>query len=541
MFRSGILTLFTLAMMAGIEVRGQQPAVLPSGAPVPVQDTTKPIQLIQADVFRMIKKDSSGGGELNILKGHVILRQGTTTFYCDSAIQDTKLNQIEAFGNIHINDRDSVHTYSQYLRYAGDTKQAVLRKKVKLTDGKGVLTTEELQYDLGSKIGTYLTGGRLVNGKTVLNSKEGYYYAETHEAYFKKDVRLVDPEYKMETDTLLYAVDQDLATFVAPTKIYDGRSTIRTKSGFYNLRTGNASFGDRPLIQDSTQTIVAEHILYDKKTGKGNAEGNVLYRDTAQGMTMLTGQAEFSSVTGEVLAYKKPVMILKQEKDSVYVAADTLFSTMQRDSTGKAIALKPKAGPVNAGNVTADSVRFFRAWYHVRIFSDSLQGVCDSLYYSSSDSVFRMFRDPVLWSQDNQLLGDTMYLFTKNKQPDQVVVFENGFAIGRTRENFHNQIRGTRINAGFLDGAIDYMRAKGSAESIYYLQDQDSAYAGMNYSRADAITMYFGPKGMKKVSWVNGVEGTTYPLRQIPAEKKFLRNFKWIEDRRPKTKWELFE
>jgi hypothetical protein len=39
---------------------------------------------------------------------------------------------------------------------------------------------------------------------------------------------------------------------------------------------------------------------------------------------------------------------------------------------------------------------------------------------------------------------------------------------------------------------------------------------------------------------VNGVEGTTYPFRQIPADKKELRNFKWQENRRPKTKYELF-
>jgi lipopolysaccharide export system protein LptA len=541
MRRSGSLLALCLVLLAFGTLKAQQPANIPPGAAAPTQDTTKIIQLIQADIFRMIKKDSLGGGELNILRGHVILRQGTTTFYCDSAIQDTKLNQFEAFGNIRINDRDSINTYSQYLKYTGDTKQAILRKKVKLTDGKGVLTTEELQYDLGAKIGTYLSGGKLVNGKTVLTSKEGYYYAETHEAYFKKDVKLVDPEYKMDTDTLLYSMEQEVATFVAPTTIYDGRSTIRTRSGFYDMKNGNASFGDRPVIQDSTQTIIAEHILYDKKTGKGNAEGNVLYRDSAQGVTMLAGQADFNSGSGEVLAYKKPVMILKQEKDSVYVSADTLFSTMMRDSTGKGVALLAKDTVRDGKTVSADSVRFFRAWYHVKIFSDSLQGVCDSLHYSTMDSVFRMYRDPVLWSKENQLLGDTMYLFTKNKKPDQVFVFENAFAIGRTRENFHNQIRGTRINAGFLDGTIDYMRAKGSAESIYYLQDQDSAYAGMNYSRADAITMYFGEKGLKKVTWVNGVEGTTYPLRQIPAEKKFLRNFRWIDDRRPKTRLELFE
>jgi hypothetical protein len=190
---------------------------------------------------------------------------------------------------------------------------------------------------------------------------------------------------------------------------------------------------------------------------------------------------------------------------------------------------------------STDSIRFFRAWHHVKIFSDSLQGVCDSLYYSSLDSTFRMFKDPVVWSKENQLTGDTIYLFTKNKKPDHLYVFENSFAISRTKENFFNQIKGNRLNGNFVNGDIDYMRAKGNAESVYYLQDNDSAYIGMNYARADAISMYFGKDGLKRVSWVNGVEGTTFPMNQIPAEKKTLRNFKWQDNRRPKTWLELFQ
>jgi hypothetical protein len=187
-----------------------------------------------------------------------------------------------------------------------------------------------------------------------------------------------------------------------------------------------------------------------------------------------------------------------------------------------------------------DTIRLFHAFRHVRIFSDSLQGVCDSLSYSSLDSVFRFFRDPVLWAKDSQVSGDTIYLFTKNKKAEQVFVFENGFSINRTPESYFNQIKGNRLNGYFKDGNIDYMRAKGNAESVYYLQDSDSAYIGMNYARADAISMYFVEKDLKKVTWVNGVEGTTYPFRQIPEDKKQLRNFNWQESRRPKTRFELF-
>jgi len=531
------------------------------------------------------------------------MQQGKTLFYCDSAVKDNITNQVEAFGNIHINDADSVHTYSQYLKFDGNTRIARLLKKVRLTDGKADLTTNELEYDLNAKVGTYLNGGKVVNKASVLTSKEGYYYADTREVFFKQDVKLTDPEYTMATDTLLYNINQELATFLAATTINDGKSTIRTRSGYYDLKNGNASFGNRPIIEDSTQQITAESIQYDKKSGEGLAEGNVVYRDTANGTTILAGYSRFNSNTKDVLATKNPLMILEQDNDSIFIAADTLLSlirvkgmdrpdTLVSTGTGKGpdslAATLPADSAVMAmskGTLTSDSpstqaqvaqkalapdslartqkpsvqkvialdsfasaktpaapdsVRLFHAFRHVRIFSDSLQGVCDSLSYSSADSVFRFYRDPVIWATDAQISGDTIYLLTKNKKADQVWVFENGFSINRTPESFFNQIKGNRLNGYFKDGSIDYMRAKGNAESVYYLQDDDSAYVGMNYARADAIGLYFVDRSLKKVTWVKGVEGTTYPFRQIPEDKKELRNFNWQESRRPKSRYELF-
>jgi lipopolysaccharide export system protein LptA len=538
-------------------------------------DTGKIVRILKADKLVFDRRDSLT--DKVILVGHVEMQQGKTLFYCDSAIKDNITNQVEAFGNIHINDADSVHTYSQYLRFDGNSRIARLQKKVRLTDGKADLTTNELEYDLNAKIGTYINGGKVVNKNSVLTSQEGYYYADTREVYFKDKVRLTDPEYTMATDTLLYNIDQELATFLAATTINDGKTTIRTRSGYYDLKNGNASFGNRPVIEDSTQQIIAEKINYDKKSGAGLAEGNVIYRDTAQGATILAGLAEFNSNTKQVLATRKPLLILKQNRDSIYITGDTLLSltvvdTAKGATDSAALASLPRTqkpdSVIGKANIPAkdtavivareqwktdtiqsvavmdtrktDSVRYFHAYRHVRIFSDSLQGVCDSLSYSSLDSVFRFFRDPVLWAKDSQISGDTIYLFTKNKKAEQVFVFENGFSINRTPESYYNQIKGNRLNGYFKDGNIDYMRAKGNAESVYYLQDSDSAYIGMNYARADAISMYFVEKDLKKVTWVNGVEGTTYPFRQIPEDKKQLRNFNWQESRRPKTRYELF-
>ena len=202
-------------------------------------DTSRIVHVIKADKFRLIDQDTT---KLNMFVGHVLIKQGNTTISCDSVVQNQLLNQIEAFGNVHINDADSVHTYSQYLKYLGDTRVAYLKKNVRLTDGKSSLTTNDLEYDLNSGIGVYKNNGKLVDGSNVLTSKEGFYYSDTKEAYFIRDVKLVSPDRTVATDTLLYNADQDLFTIVTPTTIKDGNTLIKTSSGFYDAKKRNGRF-----------------------------------------------------------------------------------------------------------------------------------------------------------------------------------------------------------------------------------------------------------------------------------------------------------
>jgi lipopolysaccharide export system protein LptA len=331
----------------------------------------------------------------------------------------------------------------------------------------------------------------------------------------------------MTTDTLLYNVNTEVANFVSPTVINDGKTKILTKSGFYDLKKGNASFTKRPVIIDSVQTVIADSIFYNKKTGEGLANGDVTYKDSAQGIFMRAGAAQFNNQSKSINAYKRPLMALKQNTDSIYIAADTLFSAyLKRDSTKK---------------IMVDTIRFFSAFYDVKIFSDSLQGKSDSLFYSGFDSTFSFYKEPVIWAEGSQISGDTIYLVTRNKKPDQVFVNENAYSINRTNEGLYNQLKGTNMNGQFINGEIDFLRAKGNSESLYYLQDDDSSYIGMNYAMADAITMKFINKELKRVTWVNGVSGTTYPMNKIPDDKKQLRNFKWLDALRPKTLEDLYK
>jgi hypothetical protein len=222
-----------------------------------------------------------------------------------------------------------------------------------------------------------------------------------------------------------------------------------------------------------------------------------------------------------------------------------LKDTIQQLTTGTDSSTATIANKVPDSAIVknkTDTIRYFIAFHHVRIFNDSLQSVCDSMYYSSSDSMFRLYRDPLVFANKSQVSGDTIHLYTKNKKADRIYAFYNGIIINKLNEEMYNQIAGRTLDGYFKDGNIDYMRAKGQpAESIFYPQDDDSAFTGMNRSSGEAIDVYFRDKEVHRVKFINDVNGTFYPINQIPADQKNLQGFKWLDARRPKNKLELFE
>lgn len=636
-------------ILAGICLLGIKPAVAQR------TDSSSVIHILHADTLNNITRDSI---QLARFIGHAAFRQGSTTIYCDSAFKNSLTNQLDAYGHVHINQADSVQVYGDYLHYEGNTKMATLKGNARLTDGKVTITGPQLDYDMNARIGTYDQGGRLVNGQSVLTSQEGFYYADTKDVYFKYNVLLVDPQYTLTTDTLLYNTDTKIATMVAPTTINDGTTVMYTTSGYYNTETGYGNFGNRPTIVDSASTITADNIETDKVTGYSYATGNMVYRDTANKMSLLANYGKVNQANKTVLATQHPLLILERSKDTLYMVADTLFSGVFRgdsitgpatrktidsmsrdtagprmpDSTGRpsiAAALRnrmPIAGdtarrqlhiqadslakkqdslaahiarqdtlladtlqtdvarprlpepdtlaPQAPGVVKKDTARaqpdslqqqplaktdslsppkpdttkqdttekrYILAYHHVRIFSDSLQGVADSVYYSSKDSIFRFYRDPVLWANNTQLTGDTIYLYTRNQAADKLILQPNGLIVNEAEpgQPLYNQIKGNIITGYFAGDAIDWMHVDGNAESIYYVKDDEGGFISVNKSLSAVINIHFTAGELNKVVFIKDPEGTMYPFTQRPKDELLLENFRWEIKRRPKSKYEL--
>jgi lipopolysaccharide export system protein LptA len=635
----------------------------------PAADTVREFEILRGPSMRSIHIDSIT--TLQTIAGGAIVKQGTTIFNADSMVVNPVTHIAEAFGNVHINQADSVQTYAQYLKYIGTEKMAYLKKDIRLNDKKSTLYTQELDYNLGTGIGNYYNGGKVVTGKTTITSKEGTYYSDTKDVYFKNSVEVTEPKNHILTDSLLYNMQSQKSSYTGNTNIKNKEVDIYTTQGTYDSNTGNAFFTSRTTVRDSSGRVyIANSMALDDKSGNAQLEGNAIVKDSANGFIVFGNQVFLNKKNNSFLATRKPVLIIIQKNDSTYIAADTIFSgyttviknedrilrrdsiistdsinvQLKTDSTNIADSLKhevpfkgnkkndsaivvspaadslrnnlhvdenmqsdsakivshiidsvkmrkneiqkeqiqkmnldtvrdsvpinkliPDSVAIDSSNIkpppklidSADSinnfqkdtvnksdsaVRYFLAFHHVRIFNDSLQSVCDSLFLSAKDSIFRLYYDPVVWSGHSQIAGDTIFLYTKNKKAERLYVFERGMIVNKTTQGFYNQMAGKTINGYFKNGVIDYMRVKGSqSESIYYAQDEDSAYLGMNRASGDVIDLYFKNDDLIKVLFVNDIKGKFYPMKQIPEDQRFLKNFIWLDDKRPKNKLELFE
>ena len=540
------------------------------------------LYILAADKQYLQKSDTN---QLVSYAGHVKVRQGKTLFYADSAIINPILNTLESFGNVHINDADSVHIYAQYLKYNGVEKKALLTTKVRLTDGKSTLTTENLTYDVNLKLGTYLNGGKVVNKKTTLTSTEGNYYGDSKDIFFYKNVLLVQPNGTIKTDSLQYNTITEISTFISPTIIKDKKGlTIKTKEGFYDIKRKIANLYKRSIIEDSTFSITADEIAIDSVNGLSEFRGNAVYRskDKKQGFDMIANNIKTNNKRSTIMATQIPLLIIKQGSDSIFITADTLFSgrvidlvkskkipavrpvpidTSTKKETLKAVIKDTvKVATVKttikkgSSKIFIDSVKlkleppvdstlkYFEAYKNVKIFSDSLQAVGDSLFFSGQDSVFRLFDNPLLWAQENQISGDTIYLFLKNKKPERLYVFENALSISKVdSSNYFNQVRGNSINALFDSaGQVDFLTAKGSAENIYYAQDEQKRFVGVNKNSSDLIEIIFTEGKPKRVKFINNLEGNLLPMRgKTNHDELKLKSFNWQDKLRPKSKFDI--
>jgi hypothetical protein len=181
----------------------------------------------------------------------------------------------------------------------------------------------------------------------------------------------------------------------------------------------------------------------------------------------------------------------------------------------------------------------FWSYKNVRIYKTDLQGIADSLFYSYRDTMMRMYYDPLLWNEGNQMEGDTVLIQLAYDEIDQVKFIRNAFVSMQSQGKLFDQIKGKIVTGFFEEGKMRRMLSDKNAESLYFGKNDDGAYIGGNYAQSDQIMVYMEEDEVSRITFIKKPEALFTPISQMADEDLYLRGFTWQTAMRPKGKWDL--
>lgn len=481
------------------------------------QKPTK-IKLIKANVLNY---DKSLGEKVQRLIGNVILKQDSTLLYCDSAYLYEVTNSFDGFGNVRIKASDTLNIYSQLLNYDGNTKLAELHQNVKLIDTRATLYTEHLWYDRNTNIAYYLTGGKIEDSTNTLTSTKGYYYTDLKEAYFKDSVVLVNPQYTMRTDTMLYHTETEVSHFLGPTFITSDDNLIYCENGWYDTRNDKSQFNKNAYFQTDEQKLEGDSLYYDRTLDFGQAFHDVVMTDTIQNMQIHGNYGEFRRKDGYSFLTDSAMAVMIDKKDSLFMHSDTLWIYFDSDQ----------------------KVKQMFAYHHTKFFRKDMQGMSDSLVYNFADSTIYLYKEPILWSGKSQLTADSIRITLKDNKIDTLALLGSSFINSMDdtlSQSTFNQIRGKTMVGYFKDNKMVEVKIFGNAESIFFIREETGGLTGINKTSSNDMNIYLKDNEVRVITPIKNVDAHMYPHDGLTEEELKLKDFKWIEGKRPLRKEDIF-
>lgn len=460
--------------------------------------------------------------DVQVLIGSVKLKHDSMYMFCDSALIYEKTNSVEAFGNVRMEQGDTLFIYGDYLYYDGMSQLAMLRENVRMINRNTVLTTDSLNYDRLYNLGYYFEGGTLTDEENVLTSVWGEYSPSTKLAVFNHEVKLVNPKFVLTSDTLKYSTESKIATILGPSDIVGDQNHIYSERGEYNTASEQAELLERSVLTNGGKKLTGDSLFYDRNLGYGEAFDNVQMNDTIN-RNMLTGDYCFyNELTGNALATRRAVAIDYSQGDSLFMHGDTLRLITYHLNT--------------------DSMyREMRVYHKVRAYRTDVQAVCDSLVYNSKDSCMSMYYDPILWHGSQQLLGEEIKVYMNDSTIDWAHIINQALLVEKKDSVHYNQVTGKEMKGFFVNGDMRRVEVNGNVLVVYYpVEEKDSSLIMMDYTEGSFLRLLLKDRKMEQGTFIGKTNGVAYPLDQIPADKYRLPPFVWFDYIRPLNKEDIF-
>lgn len=462
--------------------------------------------------------------DAQIVRGNVQFRQDNMLLWCDSAYFYQDQNAVDAYGHVRFKQGDTLSLTCNRANYEGMSQMMYARENVVLKHRRQTLYTDSMNYDRLYGQAYFFEGGRMIDGKDKLVSDWGRYDTNTRMAVFYYNVKMTSDKTTITGDTLYYDTRTSVAHITGPSTILSDGNEIQTDDAYFDNKADRAQLFNRSTVINGQKTITADTLYNNSETKESEGFGNVVFVDSENKNSLVADYVFYNDSIGYGMATRRAVMKdFSQGPDTLYAHADTL--------------------KLFSYNLDTDSVyRLVHGYDHVRAYRTDVQAMADSMVVDSRDSCLTLYRDPIVWNGNRQLLGEQIKVFMNDSTVRMAQVIGQALSIEQYDSLEHyNQLSSKQIDAFFDEGKIRRTVAYGNVRSIFYpVDDKDSTLTGLNYLETDTMRMFFTPE--RKLEYIKTTKATAtmYPMTQIPPDKYRLDSFAWFNDLRPVSKDDIF-
>ena len=505
-------------------------------------------------------------------RGNVVIKQGDSlNIFADSMRYYGIIRMADLFSDVILENNDK-KLFTDKLNYDFNTKIATYITKATMVDARTQMTsrrgtynvqsheaffndkvlvvdkdfdlkTDTLRFNTQTNIAHFLAPTLIyLHDSAQFYTERGYYDLQKDKAEFTRSPQYKKKEQIATSDSMFYDGKTKIITLMGNAITQDSVKKATANTIRYNRETEESQLEGNAHFQDDKQNVVSDTISVNSKTktyatkGRskivnekqiliadfvdfqdsiGTAKGAVIWQDTSAKTTINCETLTYDQRTEYVKAGgSRPILTSLVDKDTLWLRADTIVSFKQTPQ---------------------DTNRNLLAYHNVRLFKSNFQSVCDSLTFSQQDSIFRLFKNPIIWSDTSQMTADTIRILLKDKKIDKVFLKNNALIINSKDEQFFNQIKGREVTAYFEGDNIRRMLTEGNAESVYYGIDDKNAYINVNKIDCSEMLILFGNNKVETLKFFTQPKAKALPMKSTNHEELKLKGFRWEIKSRPRS------
>ena len=409
---------------------------------------------------------------------------------------------------------------------------SLTHNNVKITCNHVIQYLDENKADLSGNV-------RVVQDTVTITAPNGTYYGNESKVICPNGAVLTDPNNTLKANYGIYYFTQDLAEFRGNVRITDSKSYTLTSDELKYYHNVNKSYADGnvKVVTDSS-TIYSDHMVYEKLIGISTATDNVKIESDSTIITsnkLVHYDFEKKSIADgnvKIDFTNKNAVVYGNHAENYEKLS---YSFVQGNS--RLIQIDDKNGKQDTVFINSDKMESFRKKPEHYIAHDSVKIIRTDFYSNSqvayyfrdstgSGGVITLSIDPVVWKDDLQVTGDSIYANFKQDLED-IYINKAAFAI-QPNPDFDgrfDQVSGVFMYMKFLDNQLDYIRVDTNAASIYFVYDNKSPN-GANKSNGEVIILNLKEKQVEKVKIIGLPKGTYYPENLVNPSALRLLGFR---------------